>query len=333
MKKFRRLICFLLVLVSLSFFSACSKEEKNPQNETSPEIESGGGITGGDNIEEEDEDEPQEVYVPYSASEIMVAGSNLVSTFYNDYEVGLAENDSFDDNIESMKVVFLNASKMIKKTSGFDNLPFGYCVRGKSVVLENYEEKPNKIERFDANFITEDLNGNSSVKLKIVFSYEGQDVQYRYDYYDILIQTNKAQKKVSCEIFIERSVNNGLNDSTANYYILKLNGNIGDEYQLSSFDCYKFYRKEFIDAHTSVNYNNIDNFEHSKFEESFYYMGTVESKNLLRNSNSSVTQLVATSVGTMNQGYKSLFNGGVMGSVSGLSELLIDYVNEDVEIS
>lgn len=334
MKNLRRIICFLMMIVSLSFFTACSKDQTPPPEiGTGTEQDGGSGDGSEESGGEEDNGDEQEVYVPYTSNEIMNAGSVLLSEFFNEYEADLTDEDLFDDNIDNIKMLFLNTSKMITAVSQIDNLPYGYCVRGNAEELVDYTGKPNKVERFDATFKAEDSNGNSSVKLKIVFSYNELDVDYTYDYYDILIKTNKSQKKVSCEILIERSSIKDSDDSTGRYFYVNLNGKIGGGFDDIKYNCYRFNRTQFINEYTAVNYNNIDQFEQSVFDgQTKTYVGVSESELLLRNSNSDVTKLVSSIVGAMNQGYKSIFNGGVLGTISSLSSSLIAYVNEVEEI-
>lgn len=361
MKKLKRIICFLLMIVSIGFFSACSKSETPPPGGGSPETENNGGTNGeeennndenddnennnndnndngesgesgdGDN-EDEENDEPQEVYVPYTSSEIMLVGSEFVGEFFNSYETDLTDENLFDDNIESMKILFLNASKMLKTISEIRNLPFNYCVKGKPVELENYEEQPNMVDRFEGTFSGDDANGNSSVKLKMAFSYNEKNVTYTYDYYEFFIQTNKAQNKVSCEISVERSVENGTGNSVAKYYKIGLSGVIGGGDECSSYNCYKFERTKLIEEKDQVNYNNIDSFEQSKFNGSEKYVGSDEAEILLRNLTSNETILVGDTVKSLMQGYKTIFSGNPMQTLSTLSNSLIVYVNSETEI-
>ena len=331
MKYLKKLVCFLLMMVTISF-CACSKSENQPSTpEPPPSIEDGNGLGGDEDNENSDDNnendnETQEVYVPYTSSEIMAVGANFVSDFFNEFEADLTDEDLFDDNINDAKILFLNASEMIKTLSEFDNMPYGYCVRGKAVTLDEYEGQPNKVERFYATFSPDNADGYSSVKLRIAFSYNELDVDYDYVYYDILVQTNKANNIVSCEMSVEFSVKDGDDNSKAHYYGIELTGNIGGGKDCSNYSCYQLDRtnNEFV----KIDYNNIDNLEQSEcLNNEKTYLDVTNSKNLLRNSSSEQSLFVSEYVGKLNQAYNMLFRGGVMATVSNLSESLINYVN------
>ena len=170
MKNIKRIICFLLMIVSVSFFSACSKSDNSVPETGGSEIEENGGSGGGSTESggEDDGDEEQDDYVPYTSNEIMIIGANLLSKFFNEYEADLSNDDLFDDNVYNMKPLFLNGAKMITAISEMENLPYGYCVKGSVEELDDYTKSPNKVERFDASFKSEDVNGYSSVKFKII---------------------------------------------------------------------------------------------------------------------------------------------------------------------
>lgn len=336
MKNFKRILCFLLMFITFGFFSACSSEKAPPEIESPPAIEDGGGSNdednGGESSEDEDQDdEPEEVYVSYTSNEIMMVGSNFVADFFNALKVNSNDEDLFDDNINEMKILFLNTSKMIKSISEIKNLPYGYCAAGKPVTLDEYDEKVNKAERFYAKFSAEDSDGNSSVKLRIAFSYNGLDYSYDYVFYDIFIETNKKQNIVSCEIGVEWSTKKGVDDSTAKYYNISLSGEIGGGQNCVNYNCSQFDRtnNEFL----KVDFNNIANLKQSKnVNGSKTYVGdtdvdSTDAETLLRNSNSEQSALVSLVVGNLNQGYKMIFRGDAMATLSSLSNNLIVYVN------
>ena len=350
MKKFKRILCFLLMFVTMGFFVACSKgEPKTPSGDDSEMSqeqgggsgESSGGNEGGGSGEsgtesggdEDTEDEPQEVYVPYTSNEIMLIGSNFVDGYFDEFEADSTDEDLFDDNIDEMRVLFLNASKMIKKVSEIQGLVFGACMKGAELTLDSYEGKPNAVARFYVNFSQEDANGNSSVRIRILFSYKDLSVDYDYDYYEMLIQTNKAKKIVSCEISVEKSSKKeGLNDSTARYFVAELNGGIDAERNDILANVYQFERTEKIETQTVINYNIIDNFVQSKFDgKTNFYVGGDDADLLLRNDSSSQSILVVQRAGNLSQGLKKI-SGGVFGTISGLSESLVVYVDAETEI-
>ena len=360
MKKiFKRIICFLLMFVTVGFFASCSKGETPPPTESGPSTEENGGSGGNNNdagneddndSDDDPSDEPgedddgdedvEEVYVPYTSNEIMLVGSKFVTDFFKETNANLEDDDLFDDNINDSKILFINTASMLSKMTTIENLPFGYCISGKSVTLNDYTGKPNKVERFYATFTPDDVNGNASVRIRFAFSYNELDVGLNYDYYNILIQTNKAQKKVSCEISIERSVADGVDESVARYFNVKLSGLIDGGFDDVLYDCFKFDRTEKIIDNSLINYNNIDNFEQSVFNgETETYIGFVEGDNtknaeyLLRNGSSSVSVLVKELVGSLNQGYKTIFSGKpIKSDFANLSEYLIAYVNANAEI-
>ena len=340
MKNLKRILCFLLMFITFGFFSACSSEKTPPVTETPPAIEDGGGSNGenngndngGESGEDEGEnDEPEEVYVSYTSSEVMMVGSNFVTDFFNALKVNASDDSKFDDNIGEMKILFLNTSKMIKSISEIENLPYGYCAAGKPVTLDEYEGKVNKAERFYAKFSAEDLDGNSSVKLRIAFSYNELDYAYDYVYYDIFIETNKKQNIVSCEIGVEWSAKKGTDDSTAKYYNISLSGEIGGGQNCTNYNCSQFDRTN--NDYLKVDFNNIVNLQQSKsVNGTKTYIGdtdidSTDAETLLRNSNSEQSALVSLVVGNLNQGYKMIFRGDAMATLSSLSNNLIVYVN------
>ena len=180
MKIFKRIICFLLLFVSIGVFSACSPKGDSGSSGGGNDLSQNDNNSGGDETQEE-------VYVAYTSSEILALGSEFVGEFFEEFEIDTTDEELFDDNISEMKILFLNASKMIKKISEMTNLPYGYCVNGQALNAEEYSGKPNQVARFYAIFSDEDDNGNASVRLRFGFSYDGLDVSLDYDYYDILI--------------------------------------------------------------------------------------------------------------------------------------------------
>ena len=318
------------MFVTIGFFSACSKGENLPPNNNDTDLSQGGEGSG-----EEDSgsgDAPQEVYVPYTSSEIMMAGANIVDGFFADFEINTTDEEMFDDNIGEDKILFLNASKMLKVVSQIENLTFGACLKGKTLT-EPLDGKPNAVSKFYVTFAEEDSNGFSSVKLRILFAYNGLDVTYDYDYYDFLIETNKAQNIVSCEISIERSKKMaGVDDSTATYFNIELDGKISGEQDDLKYNIYNFDRNEKIETQTDANYNHIKNFEQSYYLGNLKtYISTEDSDLLLRSSSSEQSILVAQKVGNLNQGLKKL-SGGVFGTITGLTEALVVCVDAETEI-
>jgi hypothetical protein len=340
MKKLKRILCFLLIVLSFGFFSACSSG-KTPPADNPPPIDNGGGSGGenggggnvepGENDDPEEEPEEPEVYVAYTSNEIMMVGSNFVADFFNAFKVNSTDQDLFDDNVGEMKILFLNTSKMIKSVSEIDNLPYGYCVTGKPVTLDEYNGKVNKVERFYAKFTPENSDGESSVKLRIAFSYNELDYDYDYVYYDVLIETNKKQNIVSCEIGVEWSAKEGADNSTAKYYNISLSGEIGAGQNCSSYNCSQFDRTN--NEFSKVDFNNIDNLKQSKnVNGTKTYVGGAEAEILLRNSSSEQSALVSLVVGNLNQGYNMIFRGDAMGTNSTLSSKLIQFVSVATKI-
>ncbi len=336
MKNLKRILCFLLMIVSIGFFSACSSEKTPPSTENPPSIDNGGGSSGGsegDNgggetpSEDEPEvEEPEEVYVAYTSSEIMMVGSNFVADFFNAFRVNSTDEDLFDDNVGEMKILILNTSKMIETISEIQNLPYGYCVTGKPVTLEEYDGKVNKVERFYAKFVAEDVNGNSNVKLRIAFSYNGLDYDYDYVYYDVSIETNKKQNTVSCEIGVELSAKKGADDSTGKYYNISLTGEIGSGQNCVNYNCSQFDRTD--NNFIKVDFNNVANLKQSKnVNGTKTYVGGQDAEILLRTSSSEQSSLVSLVVGNLNQGYKMIFRGDAMSTNSTLSSKLIAFVS------
>ena len=174
MKNFKRIFCFLLMFVTIGFFSACSKE-KSPSNiGDDSEISQGGGQSGGNNGDsgsgDNDEGGSQEVYVPYTSKEIMSVGSKFIEGFFDDFEVDLTDEDLFDDNVNEARILILNTTKMLDYVSQIEDLRYGAFLKGNELVLDDYQGKPNAVSKFYVTFSDEDTNGNSSVKMKIVFS-------------------------------------------------------------------------------------------------------------------------------------------------------------------
>lgn len=346
MKSLKRILCFILMFVTLGFFTACSKSETPPATK-GPEISQGGGgeetpgeDTGSGEEQEpevgpsdEPSDEPEEVYVPYTSSEIMLLGSNFINGYLDEFEADESDEELFDDNINEMRVLFLNASKMIKSVSRIENLTYGACLQGNVLTLDDYNGKPNAVAKFYITFSEEDAEGNSSVRIRLLFSYNGLDVSYDYDYYEMLIETNKAKKLVSCEISVEKSAKkDGLNDSTADYFVLELDGGIESESSEILVNVYKFKRTEMVDAQTQIDFNIIDNLAQSKFNgKTNFYVDGEDAELLLRKASSEQSLLVAQRVGGMYQGLKRL-SGTTFGTIPELSENLVVYVDAETEI-
>lgn len=341
MKNFKRILCFLLMFVTIGFFTACSKGETPPSGGDDSGFSQGGGESGGGSSGtgpsepggSGDENEPEEVYVPYSSSEIMMVGSNFVDAYFDEFEADTSDENLFDDNINEMKVLFLNASKMLKYVSQMEDLTFGACMKGFDLTVDDDYEKPNAVAKFYVTYNEENSDGDASVRIRILFSYKELDVKYNYDYYDILIETNKAQKLVSCDFSVEKAIQKtGLEDSTARYYVFDINGNIDGGNNFEEFNIYQFDRTEQIEAQTSIDFNVIDDFEQSRFvSEIETYVGGENAELLLRNSSSEQSLMLSQRIGNLGQGLKKL-SGGVFGTISGLSEALVVYVDLDTEI-
>lgn len=343
MKSFKRILCFILMFVTLGFFTACSKGGTPPPTKE-PEISQGGGASGGESEsggneepseepEQEPEEEPEEVYVPYTSSEIMLLGSSFVDRYLDEFEVNKTDEEMFDDNIDEMRILFLNASKMIKYISGIDNLTYGACMQGNVLSLDDYNGKPNAVAKFYVNFLADDAEGNSSVRIRLLFSYNGLNVSYDYDYYEMLIETNKAKKLVSCEISVEKSAKKeGLNDSTARYFVLELDGGVESEQTEILVNVYKFERTEMIDNQTIIDFNIIDKLTQSKFDgKTNFYVTGEDAELLLRKASSEQSLLVAQRVGGLYQGLKKI-SGKTFGTIPELSEALVVYVDSETEI-
>ena len=340
MKNFKRILCFLMVFMSIGFFMACSKSETPSTSET-PGTSQGGGETGGGNSEPGNSepgdsgsgDESEEVYVPYTSSEIMMLGSNFVDAYFDEFEADLTDEDLFDDNINEMKYLFLNASKMVKYVSQMEDLTFGACMKGFELNLDDWQGKPNAVAKFYVTYTGDNSDGVSSVRIRILFSYDELNVDYNYDYYDVLIETNKAQKLISCDFSVERATQkSGQEDSTARYYVFDIDGNIDGGNNFDEVNVYQFDRTEKIEAQTTIDFNVIDNFEQSHYvTEVESYVGGEDAELLLRNSSSAESIMLAQRIGNLGQGLKKL-SGGVFGIISGLSEALVVYVNSETEI-
>ena len=318
MRFIKRLICFIMIFVSIGAFSACSKSDNSADQ---PEINQGGGNEGG-----------QTNYVSYTANEIIVLGSEFVFDFFESVDEGGFGKPVEDMNLLKMKVLFLNASKMINEVSNLDNLVSGYPLMGNEVDLSDDLSGPNSVKRFNFAFMAEDQDGNSNVKIRIVFGYNGVSETYGYDYYDFLIQTNKKNNTISCDILIERSEIFGDNDSTGKYFCAELDGNINAGVD-ANYHCYYFERVEEILENEQANFNNIRNLEQSKFDGiTKTYIDTTETTKALMKDSSEQSELVRVVVGRLGQRKRMMFNGGVMGIRADLSENLIEYVNGQVEI-
>ena len=277
MKGLKRILCFLLIFVAVVGVSACSSKEASPSNNDS------GLSQGGGNGAETQIPPEEEVYVAYSSNEIMGLGEDYLTEFFGAVEDNVLGGGFADENIAGMKVLFLNASKMINNISSVDDLPYGRCVKGKELTLDDYTKKPNAVNKFLAKFTPEDSDGNSSLSLKIIFSYKDEDTDFTYDYYDFTIKTNKKNNEIACNFSIERSKEIvGSNDSTAEYFVAELKGNIDSDFDEMNYECYQFSRTEKINDHMTVGYNNIENYLYSKFdgEDKIYYNAT-ETKTML----------------------------------------------------
>ncbi len=326
MKNFRRVLCFLLMFVTIGFFTACSKSENPPGGSDDSGLSSGGGSE--DSGSGDSGGGSEEVYVAYTSSEIMLLGANFVESYFDDFEADTNDENLFDDNVDEMKVLLLNATKMIEYVSEIEDLTFGVRLKGSVLELDDYQGKPNAVAKFYVTETSENSDGNASVRITILFSHDSKSVEYSYDYYDILIETNKKQKLVSCDISIERSVQKtGLEDSSAKYFVFDLDGDIDGGNNFTSFNAYKFERNVQIEDQTIINYNVIDNFAQSfKDSKNEFYVGGNEAELLLRNASSSQSILVSQRIGNLRQRLKKL-SGNALGTISGLSEALTKYVD------
>ena len=107
---------------------------------------------------------------------------------------------------------------------------------------------------------------------------------------------------------------------------------IGGGQNCENYNCAQFNRKN--NNFEIINFNNIDNLRQSKCTGTtkIYYGEECEepefdSEILLRNSSSEQSSLVSLVVGNLNQGYKMIFRGGTMQTLSTLSNKLIAYVS------
>lgn len=326
MKVLRKVLCFLfLVVITASGFACSSKSDTSSSDSES-------GQSGGNDTPQ---NTPTEVYVPYTASEIMGLGSEYLDEFFGEVETDLGGGDSADVILSGMKVLYLNASKMMKNISEFEGLLYNSCVRGSALEVGDDSEKPNRVEKFIVTFSGDDSDGNSKVNIKIQFSYKSKDKDWNYDYYEFLIKTNKARGEISCNFAIERSVEKtGESDSTANYYCVDLSGKIGDDANKMEYKCYQFLRNKKINDYTQVSVNNIEEFKFSKFDGEIKtnLSNTSETKELLRNPSSEISLLATEKVRTVNQGLQKI-SGSAVTTIKNLSEKLTIYVDANLEIN
>ena len=325
MKTLKKLFCFLLIFAFCFSFSACTK----------------GGNTGGGgdkNIEQNDDnkngDNKPEEYVPLNSSDIILLGADMSQKFLTDFSSDLTDSDKFDDNIEKHKILFLNASQMLKKINDIKNLSFEVGVKGE-MIEQAQENKPNMVNKFYINYIPEDANGNASVEIKIIFSFKDLSVENTYDYYYFLIETNKKQGTISFECAVENSSLSGSNDSQASYNVFKFGGAIGETNLVKDYDFSYFERITRITNYSTamINNNFIKNFEQSTFsDETKKYFDPADSEQSLRNPNSEQVQFLISEIGKIGQSLNLLQLSGAMKTVNGLSNALVVFADGETKI-
>lgn len=317
MKSLKKFFCLLLMIVLIVPIVACSKNKSNGDDKNKTDIEQKDDGKKDDNKEEE--------YVPLKAGDIVFLGAKLSEKFFNDFSVNLTDDDKFDDNIEQNKEMFLNASQMLKNIKEFKDIPYDRSVKGEVLSQENLE-KPNMVDKFYIVFTPEDESGNSSVEIKIILSYKDSDVDYKYDYYYFLIETNNKQKTISFECSVENSYALGTNNSKASYSIFEFDGVIGDNEKIDNF-CVSCFERNTKITNIMVNPNFIDNFEQSKFSnQTKSYSDPARSKDILGNSESEQVLYLTEKIGNLEQGHNMLNLSRTTKSITNLSESIVPYV-------
>ncbi len=319
MRKIKQILSLMLAFVIVFAFGACSKKETPPPANNNPGTEQGGGNGA------------EEVYVPYSSSEIMSLGSNYVDDFFADFEVDLTDEVYFDDNINGVKSWFGGASNILESLSDLEGLTYGKTLQGSELEISDYANNANRALRFLARFSDEDVDGNAKVEISVIFDFKNLDNMLNYDFYYFVINTNKKTKDISVDISIERSRENGVNDSVADYYNISLTGKIGGG--IVSYDCYKFKRTEIIDSYSVVSGNNIDKFQQSKFiDGQKSYISEQEAEENLRNPASNETSVISSLVNGLNAKFNKIYSGKITTNTENLSESLVICIYPDIEI-
>lgn len=320
MKSFKKLLCFLLILTFCWSFSACSKSEttQTPNNET-PQIEQ-----PETNDEQDDVLNDAEVYTKLEMNDLLDIGSKMCAGFVFNFEADLTDEDSFDDNVVAKEEHLIEASEILDSLIDFENISCETTYKGELLTVE--DGKAERVSKFYLEYWEEDVNGFSKLDAKIVVSYKNLDVNYTYDYYNLIVESNNKNNEISIRLLVEESVSSGAYNSKAEFTVIDMVGEIKNPENVKSFDVVCFERNKQLDNYSAavINNSNIINFTRSTFDgDKEVYMSVGEGENYLRNPNSAPHILIFANVSEMGQDLNLLQRGLAIRTIAGLSDALI----------
>lgn len=327
MKLLKKLICLVLMFSLFLTLPACASG-KQPSSGSDSSIKNEDSNKKDD--KNNDDDKPEE-YIPLSSTDMLLLGYNLTNSFFN--VSAFSEDNDFGEFIIKNEILFINASRMLKNLSEFEDLIFNCILGGYEIEIQS-KQNVSAVIKLNINFAKEDDEGNSSLKVKVLFGTSDKNTDLNYEFYDFLIESNKKQDEISLKCGIEKSKENGNSDSTADYYLMQLNGTIKD-LETETYSFYQFERNAKITDYTTatVNSNTIKNFEQAEFDgASKVFISTLESDILLRDPNSKQIAIVLKEVGSLGQGKDILNMSGILKKISGLSESLIPCTDAETKI-
>lgn len=326
MKFIKKFICLTLMFSLFLMLPACASDKKPNSNNDST-------VKNDDSNKKDDDkgDDDNSEYIPLNSTDMLLLGSNFTSEFFS--ASAYSEDNNFNDFILKNEILFVNASKMLKNLTEFDNLIFNCILGGYEIEVQN-KENVNAVVKLNINFIKEDVDGNSSLEVKILFGMSSGTAELNYEFYDFLIETNKKQDNISLKCSIEKSFEISQTNSTANYFVMNLSGKI-KSLDVEKYSFYQFERNAKITDYTTgtVNSNIIKNYEQAESDgEKQEFIGASESEILLRNPNSRQIEIVLNEVSALGQGKDIMNMSGVLKRINGLSESLVPCTDGETEI-
>lgn len=314
----------MLMLTFCWSFSACSKGDNPSENEN--QVETPLPDEGGNNDGSEEIVEP-EVFVPLTLSDMYSFAKTVNEGFFAGIDEGSTQ-ESFDKYIYSMKELFLNASDMLQEVKTFENIPCETQIKGEVLTVED-ENLPEQVNKFYMIYLPEDENTYSKLEIRILFSYKDLDVNYAYDYYNIVVETNQKENRFSYSCAIEKSVASGLNNSTAKYSVCNIESELENLTNIKTYKVYSLERNKKLTNYSEsmINNTNILNFSKSEFDGvNKSYINTTEGELCLRNPNSAEHALIVGLVSDLGQDLNLLQLGLAIKRVTGLSDALISCI-------
>ena len=302
----------MLMLTMGWSISACAKGNNSSNNQT--QKPSGN-------------DKPQEI-VLMSYNDVVDVGANLSKGFLNSF----TENDNqdlVDKDIINKKAMFLDASEMISKVKNFD-ITYDMVLCGEKLESLDDEVLPEQVKKLSVHYSNDSATGYSKVDIRIIFAYASLNVEYNYDFYNFVIETNQVSKTASLVISIEKATALGATDSSARYEVLELNADLNDLSDISSYKVFGYNRSRVLTSYAAKDiYNSISNFTKSEFDGiDKEYMNVDQGDVCLRNDDTNEFALIVNSVSNLGQCVKRLQMSKALKTISGFSTEMISCLAE-----